>query len=279
MTTSSLNGNAVGITRRDGTPEGHHIGATGPSQLNDHAAVENSKDTHRQRLEAARREIDALATLNRRLREESALLTESLANARRFAFHDELTGLPNRRLLHDHFIEAVARARRQHNQVVLLFVDLDDFKSINDALGHVCADRLLQQVASRLKACVRRSDTACRYGGDELVILLPDIETPGQAIAAIEKIRMEITAPYDIDGMPVSIAASIGMATWPIDGKDCLALVKAADVAMYRQKKTSWSRTGRSRTNGGAPHRGSEEKPTHKHMTIAKGDSTLTTRE
>jgi diguanylate cyclase (GGDEF)-like protein len=232
MTTRSLNGNAMNITAQVGAPQRRDNGAE---------RLKNPAGTRRQQLEAARREIDALLMLNKLLKEESALLAESLANARRFAFHDELTGLPNRRLLHDHFAEAVARAKRQGNQIVLLFVDLDDFKSINDAFGHFSADGLLQQVAARLVACIRRSDTACRYGGDELIILLPDVETPVQAIAAAEKIRVELAAPYDVEGMPVRMTASIGMATWPIDGKDCMALIKAADAAMYREKVTKGS--------------------------------------
>ncbi|MEX2123741.1 MAG: GGDEF domain-containing protein [Woeseia sp.] len=192
--------------------------------------------SRQQQLATALRKIERLLKLYLALKEETALLAKALGKARRFALYDELTGLPNRRLLQDHFNEAVARAKRQHNQVVLLFLDLDNFKGINDALGHSAADRLLQQVASRLQACIRGSDTACRYGGDELVVLLPDIERRDQALSATEKIRAQLATPYVIDGTAIKMTASIGMATWPIDGKDYLGLLKSADMAMYRDK-------------------------------------------
>ena len=189
-----------------------------------------------QRLSAALQQIDELLKLTTLLKAESALLAESLAKAHRFAYHDPLTGLPNRRLLEDHFDQAAALARRKHNYVVLLFLDLDGFKNINDAIGHTAADRLLQQVASRLSSCVRSSDTACRYGGDELVVLLPDIDRQYQAIAVSEKIRSQLALPYVIDGTPIRATASLGMATFPTDGTDCFELIRSADLAMYREK-------------------------------------------
>ena len=110
----TINGKAMGLTSRTGTPQCRRNGGACPSPLHGDEVLTNTAGTSRQQFEAARREIDALVKLNTRLREESALLVESLANARRFAYHDELTGLPNRRLLHDHFNVAVARAKRQH---------------------------------------------------------------------------------------------------------------------------------------------------------------------
>jgi diguanylate cyclase (GGDEF)-like protein len=189
-----------------------------------------------QQLATAIRQIDALVKLNLVLREETALLVDALARASRFAYHDELTGLPNRRLLQDHFNQAVARAVRQHNHVVLLFLDLNRFKRINDAIGHLGGDRLLQQVAGRLTSCIRSSDTACRFGGDEFVVLLTDIGLRHQAAAATNKIIAQLAIPYVIDGTPIRMRASIGMATYPVDGKDYDELLRFADFTMYRNK-------------------------------------------
>lgn len=184
----------------------------------------------------ATEQIDALLTLNRELKKEVALLKEALAKANRFAFHDELTGLPNRRLLQDHFDQAVTRAVRQQSHVVLLLLDLNQFKGINDAHGHVAADRLLQQVAKRLMACIRSSDTACRFGGDEFVVLLTDIESREQAVAATSKIIAQLAVPYSIDCKPIRMTAAIGMAVYPIDGKRYDDLLQAADFTMYSNK-------------------------------------------
>lgn len=237
MTTNSLNGKAANLTSRIDTPHGWENGDAGRSLLNGEDVVEDTAGTRGRQLIAALRKIDALLKLNMALEKEAALLAESLERTRRFAYHDELTGLPNRRLLFDHFNEAVSRAKRQHSQLALLFLDLDNFKGINDTVGHVAADRLLQQVALRLGASIRGSDTACRYGGDELVTLLTDIQSSDDAIAATDKLRAELTKPYDVDGTLVRVTVSIGTATWPLDGKDCLALIKAADTAMYREKR------------------------------------------
>ncbi len=189
-----------------------------------------------QRLEASIRLFDSLLEQNRTLRQEMAALSEALTRASRFACHDELTGLPNRRLLQDRFDQAVARATRQHRQVVLLFLDLNGFKAINDSVGHLAADRLLQQVGGRLTSCIRRSDTACRFGGDEFVVLLTDIESRNQAIAVINKVIVELSAPYHLDSTPVSMTASLGVATFPADGQNYHELLHVADVTMYRNK-------------------------------------------
>jgi diguanylate cyclase (GGDEF)-like protein len=192
--------------------------------------------SERQQLAAAERQIDRLLKQNAVLLEETVVLGELLAKAQRFAFHDELTGLPNRRLLQDHFDLAMAQGSRQHTQATLLFLDLDGFKGINDVHGHSTADRLLQQVASRLRACIRSSDTACRYGGDEFVILLPDVSGQDKAVAAIGKVRTQLMLPYSIEGTVIRLTVSIGMATYPIDGEDFLGLIRAADMDMYKEK-------------------------------------------
>lgn len=189
-----------------------------------------------QQLAAAQRQINALLLETAALKHELAQHAESLAKANRFAFHDELTGLPNRRLLKDHFDQAVAHAIRQHDQVLLLFLDLDKFKGINDRFGHLTADRLLKQVALRLTSCIRSSDTACRYGGDEFVLLLPDISGRQQAIAARNKVAAQLAVPYVIDHVPIYLTASIGTSIYPVDGHEYDELLRVADSNMYRRK-------------------------------------------
>jgi diguanylate cyclase (GGDEF)-like protein len=235
-TAASVSSPRIARHGRNGTGE---ASAAAQSNL---AGVSRDRDSlsaqwsREQRLSAAQRQVDDLLKLNTLLKAECALLSESLSKAHRFAYHDPLTGLPNRRLLADHFEQAAAQAVRKHNYVVLLFLDLDGFKDINDSIGHTAADRLLQQVGSRLSSCLRGSDTACRYGGDELVVLLPDIDRPDQAFSVCEKIRSQLALPYVIDGTEIHATASLGMATFPTDGMDCFELVRSADLAMYRDK-------------------------------------------
>jgi len=186
--------------------------------LPDTAELRRALAASQQQLRSALGQIDALQRQDSVLRQEVDRLAQAIAQARKFAHHDPLTGLPNRFLLLDRFKQAVARADRQHKQVVLLFLDLDGFKSINDALGHAGGDRLLQQVAARLAACIRASDTACRYGGDEFVVLLPEFEGQESAVAAAEKIRAHLGTPYVVDGTAIQVTTSIGMAIYPIDG-------------------------------------------------------------
>jgi len=190
----------------------------------------------RQQLSAALRRNDALQAQALLHRHQLTLLEQAVAQARKFAYHDELTGLPNRRLLVDRYDQAVALAARQHRRVGLLFLDLDGFKSINDTHGHTTGDRVLQQVATRLRACVRSSDTVCRYGGDEFVILLPELEGPDRAVAAAMKIRARLAAPYVVDGTRIAVTASVGMSVYPDDGREYGALLHFTDASMYRDK-------------------------------------------
>jgi len=199
-------------------------------------AISSALATSEQKLGAALRLIDHLRSQESRLKKKVALLSETLAQVRQFAYHDELTRLPNRRLLVDRFNQAIARAARQRKLVALLFLDLDGFKTVNDAFGHVAGDSLLKQVAARLLACIRASDTVCRFGGDEFVILLTDLEWEDGAAAVAAKIRAHLAAPYLIGGTAIEVATSIGMARYPTDGNRYEDLLRRSDVAMYSEK-------------------------------------------
>src|ERR1700737_1927019 len=154
------------------------------------------------------------------------------------AQHDLVTNLPNRLLLNDRIAQAIALARRQHRPAAVIFLDLDRFKYINDPLGHATGDKLLQSVSKRLLACVRRSDTVSRQGGDEFVILLSEITYPEDAAASARKILRSLSAPHSIEGQDLHIDGSIGISVYPDDGEDSETLIKNADTAMYHVKET-----------------------------------------
>jgi diguanylate cyclase (GGDEF)-like protein len=153
------------------------------------------------------------------------------------AQHDFLTGLPNRLLLTDRLTQAIALSRRHGNKVALLFLDLDLFKRVNDSLGHVMGDKLLQSVAQRLTACVCTSDSVCRLGGDEFVVLLSEIEHVDAAAQCAEKLLTAVAIPHLIGGLEVHVTVSVGISVCPDDGRDAEAMLKNADTAMYDAKK------------------------------------------
>jgi diguanylate cyclase (GGDEF)-like protein/PAS domain S-box-containing protein len=152
------------------------------------------------------------------------------------AQHDGLTGLPNRILLNDRLIEAMALALRYQRQLAVLFLDVDRFKYINDTLGHAIGDRLLQSIAQRLLGCVRTSDTVSRQGGDEFVILLPEVTHAQDATVCADKILEILRSPHRVDDHDLHVTASIGIVTYPDDGTDAETLLKHADFAMYHAK-------------------------------------------
>jgi diguanylate cyclase (GGDEF)-like protein/PAS domain S-box-containing protein len=153
------------------------------------------------------------------------------------AQHDPLTGLPNRVLFNDRLTQAISLAMRQDRQLAVMFVDLDQFKKINDSLGHGAGDKLLQSVAERLVNSVRRTDTVSRQGGDEFVILLSQVEREEDAGVSARKILRELAAPHTIDDKNLDISVSIGVSTYPSDGPDAENLMNRADTAMYEAKK------------------------------------------
>ena len=156
---------------------------------------------------------------------------------RYLSHHDKLTGLANRELFKDRLAQAVARAERSGNLVALLFLDLDRFKSINDMLGHLAADKLLVAVAERLKTCVRNVDTIARLGGDEFTIVLEDVATPFDAELVCRKVVGALEDPLEIEDQEIYATASIGVTFFPTDATEVTGLIRNADVAMYRAKE------------------------------------------
>lgn len=187
-------------------------------------------------IRAARQRIRALARDNARLRAELARLGAAVAQVEALAYHDALTGLPNRALLTDRLNRAIVQASRDSMRVAVLLLDLDRFKEINDGFGHAAGDRLLVEVARRLSAAVREADTVARYGGDEFVVMLPRVEGGRSVGRVARKLRERLALPVSIDGVAMRIDASIGIAVHPCDGATPAELLAKADVRMYRDK-------------------------------------------
>jgi len=154
------------------------------------------------------------------------------------AFQDALTGLPNRLLFRDRIAQAMAHAERAGSKLVLLFLDVDNFKSINDTLGHAAGDALLKAVASRLLACVRETDTVSRLGGDEFLIVVTDLASRAAAVPVLEKVISQFRTPFEVEGQALTSSASIGAALFPDDARDPDGLREQADRAMYRAKQS-----------------------------------------
>jgi diguanylate cyclase (GGDEF)-like protein len=164
------------------------------------------------------------------------------------AHYDTLTDLPNRFLFKEHLSRALVSAQRNRQMLALLFVDLDDFKQVNDTLGHRVGDLLLQDVANRFRKTLRRSDvlarqgdedgtaSIARFGGDEFIILLSDIKGAPDVARAARRVLDALSDPFALDGHETSVGASIGISLYPLDGEDFETLFKNADVAMYRAK-------------------------------------------
>lgn len=165
------------------------------------------------------------------------LIEHERARSEHSALHDPLTGLPNRRLLMERMHRALARDKRYHTYAAALFIDLDNFKPVNDRYGHDFGDKLLRAVAERLKEVVRDTDTVTRVGGDEFVVLLEDLVEPECAELLMQRMLLAFAAPFSIEGEVLRVEMSVGCALDPVDARAPRELLQAADRAMYEMKQ------------------------------------------
>lgn len=181
--------------------------------------------------------------------QQVAVLCEDVTDRRKdeqrvqqMAYYDPLTGLPNRSLLYDRVQQAMARANRTTTKLGFLFIDLDRFKPINDTLGHEAGDRLLEQIATRLKSGTRAADTVARFSGDEFVMVVGDLQEAHHADLVADGILERLAQPYQIGGQQLNCACSIGIAIYPDEGVDADTLINHADLAMYAAKEQGGNR-------------------------------------
>jgi len=177
-----------------------------------------------------------LAGANRQLQAEIVERRQAEARVHHMAYHDALTGLPNRALLSERLDRAMLAARRDGRKLAVMFIDLDRFKTINDSLGHLTGDHLLKEVANRLCRVVRAVDTVARLGGDEFVVLVPGVRAPEECALVGEKIIAALAEPVRFEGRSLHISPSIGICLCPDDGEDVETLMRKADAAMYHAK-------------------------------------------
>jgi diguanylate cyclase (GGDEF)-like protein len=187
--------------------------------------------------EADLRVKEAMESLERAVGERTLELEEAKARAQHLADHDALTGLPNRRLLEDRLTQALAMSQRNREHTAVMFVDLDRFKTINDSLGHAVGDVLLKEVSQRLVNQLRTGDTICRIGGDEFVLVLPQIKRSSDAAQIAHKVIEQLSAPLMVEERELVVTPSVGIAVFPDDGRDAETLIRNADAAMYHAKE------------------------------------------
>ncbi len=237
--------------RADGTvfrcrARGRRIDTGGPEQewiwsLEDVTAERDAEARARAALGALEQAVAErtaeLKSTNEKLEQEVAERKMAEQRAKHLADHDALTGLPNRRLLEDRLTQALARSYRNRKETAVMFVDLDRFKTINDSLGHSVGDELLKEVAKRLVRQLREVDTICRTGGDEFVVVLPEIKRSSDAAAVAQKIIDNLSQPIRVEERELTVTPSIGIAVFPHDGRDAETLIRNADAAMYHAKE------------------------------------------
>lgn len=197
-----------------------------------------------------------------------------LADTARRATLDALTRLPNRTTLLDRFAQAVAQVRRHGTGLALLFVDLDDFKQLNDRHGHAFGDHVLRLVAERLAAAVREGDAVSRHGGDEFLILLSEIHRPADAQAVADKLTAALREPAVVDGQELHLSASLGVAIYPADGEDLDTLTAHADAAMYARKRARTGAPGPAEPTP-APAAGREADPARRLADLREANERL----
>jgi diguanylate cyclase (GGDEF)-like protein len=179
--------------------------------------------------------VSMIQDVTQRREAELALVAQAELNEHQ-ALHDALTGLANRTLFRDRIDQAVKAARRAGGRTAVLLMDLDRFKEINDSLGHAAGDELLVELGTRLERALRASDTVARLGGDEFGVLIPDPTVPDDVLRVIDRMQGAIAEPVTVQGLPLSLEGSIGIAVFPDDGDDVESLLQRADVAMYQAK-------------------------------------------
>jgi diguanylate cyclase len=185
-------------------------------------------------------EIDERHHLEDKLSASNAALAESRveeARSRNSALHDAVTGLPNLTLFNDRLRTALIQAQRHAWRLAVMFIDLDGFKAVNDTQGHAAGDRVLQLVGQRMQSNVRGSDTVSRRSGDEFLFLMLEAKDDANVAALAGKIAQNIAQPCDVDGVELTVSASIGIAIYPDDGHTAEELLKNADAAMYASKR------------------------------------------
>lgn len=180
-------------------------------------------------LELTRANADLLRELKERREIERELMHK--------AHHDSLTGLPNRDLFLDRLKQAFAFAERHNSMFALMLIDLDNFKCINDTAGHLAGDILLKDVAKRLRGCMRQYDTVARFGGDEFIVIVNDMKSMEDVVRFAEKVRALFRQPFEVNGEPMEVTVSMGIAVYPFHGADTEALLKKADISMYQAKR------------------------------------------
>lgn len=218
--------NADGTTYMIATKRSLHRDAAGNVFL---VGVIRDITRRKQIEEDLKRTADELVRSNAELRQAEDRL-------RYMAYHDSLTGLPNRELLHDRLNQSLQAAKEHDQLVALLFLDLDGFKQINDSYGHDMGNLLLQAVAQRLSACLRSSDTVARLGGDEFVVLLSSISSLQDVVRVAEKLLDALSKQFNLQGTCIPITTSVGISIFPLDGCNTHDLLKKADLAMYQAK-------------------------------------------